>query len=75
MLFDLRHPVQGVRRMQRTARCMAGCLARAEPIGGTRLAALNLAYTGLVMLWLADRSRGDRITAAATRGLMRLLRL
>jgi hypothetical protein len=75
MMFDLRHPVQGVRRMQRTARCMAGCLARAAPIGGTRLAALNLAYTGLVMLWLADRSRGERITAAATRRLMRLLRL
>jgi hypothetical protein len=67
MEYDIMHPVQALARMQRTARAMYGCLseARTKP-GAGGLTILNLVYTGLVFLWLLDRTAGDRLTRAAT---------
>lgn len=76
MGFDLAHPVQALARMQRTARVMFDCLAPdrrgSSPLGR---AALNLVYTGLVFIWLLDRSPDDRHTLTATRAAMTALGL
>ncbi len=73
MAYDMRHPLQAVRRMQRTARVMAQCIVR--PIGPARLSLLNHFYTAIVCFWLFDRSPLDRRTTALTRRLMRVLRI
>jgi hypothetical protein len=73
MAYDVRHPVQAIRRMQRTARVMEQCTGLR--IGAARLTMLNHAYTAIVFFWLLDRSPLDRRTGALTRGLMRMLRL
>ena len=75
MLFDLLHPVQALRRMDRTARVMVRCLARPPKAGGARVHLLNGIYTLLVFVWLLDRSPGDTITRRLTRLLTRPLRL
>lgn len=76
MHYDIRHPLQAIARMQRTARVMSDCLDESRPRpGAIRLTLLNLCYTTIVFLWLVDRSTGGRGTRAATRRLMGLLKL
>lgn len=76
MAFDMLHPFQALARMQRTAGVMFACLPPGQDGPGFfRLALLNLAYTGVVFIWLADRSAGDRRTKALTLKVMRWLAL
>ena len=76
MDYDVLHPIQALHRMQRTAAVMFDCLppGRRASTGFGR-ARLNLIYTGLVLLWLLDRSPNDRRTFVVTRLAMRLARL
>lgn len=68
MRYDLLHPVQALRRMQRTARVMVACLEARQPLRGfVELTILNLVYTGLVFVWLFDRTEKDRFTRRVTR--------
>lgn len=67
MLFDVRHPVQALMRMQRTARSMMACLAGGGKADWLSLTRLNLVYTVIVSIWLFDRTPGDRRTAEAAR--------
>jgi hypothetical protein len=62
MLFDVLHPLQAVRRMQRTARVMFECLDRGPMASSRAIAALNAIYTALVFVWLVDRSDGNALT-------------
>lgn len=73
MAFDLRNPVQAVKRMQRTARVMQLCVA--SHIGGPKLILLNQFYTLIVFFWLFDRSPDDAKTSRLARTLMWILRL
>lgn len=61
MCYDMFHPVQAIRRMQRTASVMFDCLpSRAKP-ATTKLIALNFFYTFLVMLWIVDKAHTNRL--------------
>ncbi|MDO9223773.1 MAG: hypothetical protein Q7U20_08700 [Caulobacter sp.] len=74
MDFDVLHPLQALRRMQRTARAMYQCLGQSRPGPSfATLTLLNLLYTMVVFIWLFDRSPDDRITRGATRRLMALV--
>lgn len=74
MLFDFLHPIQALRRMQRTALVMIAC-ARGTSVRPSWISAtaLNLAYTLVVFIWLFDRSNGDYTTHKITKALMRLI--
>lgn len=72
MVYDFFHPIQAVARMQRTARMMYSCLGRMDAPSKWRVAALNILYTFLVMVWLADRTQQDRVTKGLTRIVARL---
>ena len=76
MVYDLLHPWQALRRMQRTARVMIECLEGGlTRVGPARLTSLNLVYTMLVFHWLFDRTDGNARTRRLTRGAMRSLGL
>ena len=73
MLFDVIHPVQACSRMQRTSRAMIACLgAGAPPLSLRTVTALNVIYTGIVFLWLLDRTEGNARTKRIARRLIRL---
>ncbi len=74
MLFDVLHPLQAVRRMQRTARVMFECLPDRGAMASPRaIAALNTIYTALVFVWLADRSDSNALTKRLTVRAMRAI--
>jgi hypothetical protein len=71
MLFDLCRPFQAVARMQRTAHQMRSCL-----VDGTRApgaTALNWAYTLIVVVWLCDCTRDNRLTLRLNGWMMRAI--
>jgi hypothetical protein len=75
MLFDLAHPIQALKRMQRTARVMVECLAPERRVSGcARVSALNVAYTLVVFVWLFDGGVSQSATGVVTRTLMRWLK-
>jgi hypothetical protein len=74
MLYDLLHPIQAVRRMQRTAHAMLGCMPRMDRAPSRfEVAALNAAYTVIVFVWLFDTTRGQSLTSRTTASVMRLI--
>ncbi len=71
MLFDMLHPFQALARMQRTARAMMACLPpQARQTSAFALMLLNLAYTGIVFVWLFDRTSGNARTRTVTKRAM-----
>ena len=76
MLFDLFHPMQAVRRMQRTARAIFECLPRSErKPSPCAIATLNLVYTVIVFVWLLDRTNGNKLTKWFTAKSLRIVGL
>jgi hypothetical protein len=73
MLFDIIHPIQAFSRMQRTSRAMFACLASAPLPSARAITGLNVIYTGIVLLWLFDRTEGDACTKRIARRLIRLI--
>jgi hypothetical protein len=74
MLIDVIHPIQAFSRMQRTSRAMLACLGAGAPLPSLRaLARLNVIYTGIVFLWLFDRTDGNARMKRVARRLMRLI--
>jgi hypothetical protein len=74
MLFDVIHPVQACSRMQRTSRAMIACLGAGAPPPSLRaVTGLNVIYTGIVFLWLHDRTEGNARTKRVARRLIRLI--
>jgi len=74
MHYDMRHPVQALARMQRTAKVMFACRAVQPTPGVFAHITLNLVYTALVVRWLLDRSDADAATRSATVAATRLFR-
>ncbi|WP_126423869.1 hypothetical protein [Asticcacaulis excentricus] len=75
MIYDLRHPIQALKRMQRTAGVMMDCLGARPAPRFFHLASLNLVYTMIVFVWLTDRTPENRRTKAVTQVAMRWLGL
>lgn len=76
MAFDIRHPVQALGRMQRTANVMFRCLGpQTLPPSFADLTVLNLIYTAIVFFWLFDRSPGDARTRSLAAQATRLVRI
>lgn len=73
MIYDVLHPVQALKRMQRTARVMIDCLGKIQQQASATVLLLNLSYTLVVFVWLLDRE--DRLVEPMTAALMRALRL
>jgi len=74
MLYDLLHPIQAVRRMQRTAHAMLACMPRMDRAPSRfEVAALNAAYTVIVFVWLFDRTPGQILTSRTTASATRLI--
>jgi hypothetical protein len=74
MLYDVAHPVQALRRMQRTALVMISCVCKHfQPHSMWTSTLLNVIYTFLVFVWLLDRSEEDRFTYGLTKFLMRAI--
>ena len=72
---DLFHPVDTLRRTAVTAELMWECRTGGAPPTSLRRARLVAAYSIVVLLWLADRSPGERVTKRAIPLLTSLFRV